>query len=171
MKTGDPNLAEPAIELAKRYLQEDPNGSFVAEAHLIIAKAHVTKRDVSNALCAFRSAVDAEVNTRGLRCYAYLEFAWFATMNNLTEVFEEALKAMESMQAQDLIFPINQFKYFGALAFISDFQRNRDHARKMANNALRADLQPAGPFPQHKDVGKVRGIDEDVQRRIWQLAV
>jgi hypothetical protein len=170
-ETGDPTLMDPSIQLANRYLQEDPDGVFTVQAYLIIAKAHATKRDVTGAINAYRKAVKAEARIRGVRSNAYLAFAWFVVTQDLKGAFEEALEAMESMQKTDLIFPINQYKYFGSLALISDYQGDRDLACRMAKNALRAMQQTAGPFSRHKDVGLVDGVEENIQRRIWRLAI
>jgi hypothetical protein len=138
--------------------------------YLTIASANVTKGDIPSALQAHRNAIDSESHLSGIRCRAYLEFAWFVTTHDLTDSFQEALTVMESMQDVDLIFPITQYKYFGSLALISHAFGDREHARQMANNALEAAQKVAGPFSRHKNVGIVKGIDESIQRRIWKLA-
>jgi len=168
-QTKKPRLADAAILLAKRYLAEDPNGFFEVEAHLIIAEAKTTLRDFPGALHAYRSAVKAETRKRGLRCCAYLAYAWFAASNGLFEEFDDVLKSMESMQEADLLFPISQYKYFGALALISAERQDCENARRMARNALEAETKSA-PFTRHKDVGIVSGIDSVTQKRIRQLA-
>src|SRR5687768_1225179 len=72
--TGKRDLATPAIELAKRYLQEDPNGLFEAQAHLIIAEASITLEDTEGALLAYRRAVEADSRRRNVRNLAYLQY-------------------------------------------------------------------------------------------------
>ena len=167
--TGKAQLADAAIQLAHRYLKEDPRGFFETQAHLTIAKASGTKGDVSAALQAYRNAVEAEARKPGLRCCAYLEFAWFVATRGLLEAFDDVLSAMNASQEADLIFPIAQYKYFGALALISNELKDREHARRMARNALEAKAR-AAPFSRHKGVGVVQGIDGDIQERIRRLA-
>lgn len=162
-------VADAAIELAHRYLKEDPGGIFEVQAHLAIAKASGTKGDVSAALQAYRDSVEAEARTRGLRCCAYLEFAWFVATRGLVDAFDDVLSAMKSPQDTDLVFPIARYKYFGALALISNELKDREHARRMAQNALEAEAV-GSPFSRHKQVGIVKGIDTGIQKRIRLLA-
>lgn len=162
-------LAAPAIELAKRYLQEDPSGIFEAQAHLIIAESYATLRDTDGALQAYREAVAAELRRPNVRNYAYLQYAWFVTTNDLSGEFESVLKAMEQMDEKDLMFPINQYKYFGSLAIISEAFGDLGNARRMARDALDAEKKNS-PFSRHKDAGVVRGIDVSIQRRLRRVA-
>jgi tetratricopeptide (TPR) repeat protein len=167
--TGQVQVADAAIQLAHRYLEEDPRGFFEVRAHLTVAEASGTKGDVSAALQAYRNAVHAEARNHGVRCCAYLEFAWFVATRGLIEAFDDVLNAMKSRQETDLVFPIAQYKYFAALALISNELKNREHARRMAQNALEAEARVA-PFSRHKHVGVVEGIDGDIQKRIRRLA-
>jgi hypothetical protein len=168
-QTKKPSLADAAILLANRYLAEEPNGFFEVEAHLITAEAKTTLQDFPGALQAYRCAVKAETRKRGRRCCAYLAYAWFAASNGLSEEFDDVLKSMESMEQADLVFPMSQYKYFGALALISAEMQDCENARHMARNALEAAIKSA-PFRRHRAVGIVSGIDSVIQKRISQLA-
>ena len=83
--------------------------------------------------------------------------------------FGDVLKAMEQMEKTDLIFPINQYKYFGALAIISEAYGDLLNAKRMARDALEAQ-QKDGPFSRHKDAGIVRNIEASIHKRLWRLA-
>jgi hypothetical protein len=171
--TGDPALAVPAIELANRYLQEDPDGFFAVEACLILAGAHSSLKDEPRILDAYRRAVAFEKSRRGPRCMAYVEFAWFAATRDLRSVFEEVLAAIDAnMEEGDLVFPITQYKYFGALALISAGLGDAENARRMARNATSAAARARGPFPGHPKLGLVgnRGEDARVRQHIERLA-
>lgn len=168
-ETGNARLAAPAIALAMRYLEEDPRGFHEVEAHLIVAEANVTLGNTTDALEAYRAAVEAESRSRGAKCCAYLAYAWFAVTNNLTEEFDDVLKAMDSMEDGDLVFPLSQYKFFASLALISSEQGDRTNARRMAQNALEAEAKTA-PFARHKNVGVVKNFDPSVRKRIRQLA-
>jgi tetratricopeptide (TPR) repeat protein len=167
--TKKPSLAVPAIELAKRYLQEDPGGLFEGEAHLIIAEANATLGESESALQAYRAAVEVESTKQSMRHCAYLHYAWYAATNGMSDEFANVLKAMEQMDKADLIFPINQYKYFGSLAMISEAFGDLENARRMARNALEAEVKD-GPFSRHKDAGIVRHIDASVQMRLRRVA-
>lgn len=168
-QTLKPELAAPAIGLANRYLSEDPDGIHEVEAHLIVAQANVTLRSKADALSAYRAAVAAEHKKRGIRCSAYLHYAWFVATNGLTEEFEHALQSMELMEKIDLVFPMAQYKYFGSLALISNALHDADNARRMARDALEAEAKE-GPFSRYRDAGIVKYIDPLIQARIRQLA-
>jgi tetratricopeptide (TPR) repeat protein len=167
--TKKPSLAASAIELVKRYLQEDPGGLFEGEAHLIIAEANATLGDTDGALRAYRTAVEVESGKRSMRHCAYLQYAWYAATNGISGEFENVLKAMEQMDKADLMFPINQYKYFGSIALISEALGDLENARRIARNALEAENR-AGPFSWHKDAGVVRNIDATIQKKIQRVA-
>ena len=107
----------------------------------------------------------------GLRCCAYLQFAWFAVGRELTDLYQEVLGIMDkSMRDGDLVFPAAQYKYFGALALISGALGDLEHATRMARNALDAAAKDRSPFVRHRRVGLVSNTDSGVYRRIEQLA-
>jgi hypothetical protein len=168
-ETRRPDVAEAAIGLANRYLSEDPGGFFEVEAHLIVARAKTTLRDIPLALEAYQTAVKLEAKKRGPRYCAYLEYAWFAATNDLSVVFDSVLSAMQSMEEADLVFPLAQYKYFGSLALISAAMQDWENARRMARDAIKAQGR-AAPFARHKDVGTVTEVDPAVERRIRHLA-
>jgi tetratricopeptide (TPR) repeat protein len=169
-ETEDPALANQAIALANRQLQEDPDGIFRAQVLCTIARASATKGDVAGAVDAYRRAVKAEQEP-GLRCCAYLQLAWFAVNHELSELYEEVLSMMDSsMKDGDLVFPAAQYKYFGALALISEALGDSGNAARMARNALNAAMKQRSPFDRHPAVGLVGNTDTAVHRKIERLA-
>ena len=169
-ETEDPSLAGPAIALANRQLQEDPDGIFRAQVLCTIARAYASKGDVAGAVDAYRRAVRAE-EERGVRCCAYLQFAWFAVNRDLKEFYEEVLGMMDSsMKDGDLVFPAAQYQYFGALALISRATGDSENAARMARSALEAAMKQQTPFDRHPAVGLVGDTDAAVHREIQRLA-
>jgi hypothetical protein len=168
-ETGRVEVADVAIRLARRYLEQDPCGLFKAQAHLIIAKASATKQDVPGALQAYREAISAEAQDRGPRSSAILDYVWFVATHQAVDAFDDALMAMDSYDKSRLMFPIEQYRFFGALAFIADEMNDREHARRMARNALDA-AGKVGPFRRHRRVGVVSGIPAHIRNRIRQLS-
>jgi hypothetical protein len=168
-ETGKARFAAPAIELANRCLREDLQGFFVVSTHLTIAEANSTLGRKDQALTAYRAAVSAEAKKRGMRCCAYLSYAWFVITHGMADEFGDVLKAMESMEDGDLILPIAQYKFFASLAIISHELGDIDNARRMARNALQAESS-AAPFARHRDFGIVKNIDKSIQGRIRKLA-
>src|SRR5262245_58726359 len=168
--TADPRFADPAIRLATRYLQENPKGGSRAQVLCTIARACEAKEDIHGAVDAYRRAIEAE-SLGGVRCRAYLQFAWFAATRTLSELFPEVLKSMQTlMQPEDLIFPAAQYRYFGALAVISGAFGDLENAKRMATNALAAASKQTGPFKRHPNVGIVSDRDRGAMARLTQLA-
>jgi len=168
-ETENPALADPAIALANRQLQEDPESIFRAQVLCTIARASASKGDVPGAVAAYRRAVKAEQG-RGVRCCAYLQLAWFAVNHELTELYEEVLGIMHSsMNDTDLVFPAAQYKYFGALALISEALGDSANATRMAGKALEAATKQRSVFDRHPSVGLVENTDTAVHREIERL--
>jgi hypothetical protein len=74
------------------------------------------------------------------------------------------------VRLHDAIFPILQYRAFGAAAFLSESLGNLDDARAFAKQALSAAALTESPFRSHRTLGLVEGSDEEVQRRLWHLA-
>jgi Tfp pilus assembly protein PilF len=163
--------AVPAIALARRHLELFPTGINAAQMHAAIAKAAVTLGDTALAVDAFRSAVVCELARPNVRGYHYIDFAWFVATKGLAPHYEEALAAMEQvMQKQDLAFPVNQYRYFAALALISANTGDLQNARLMARNALSAASQERGPFWRLPSLGLVSRQKDTTRSELERLA-
>lgn len=167
--TGKASVAPAAIELANRYLLEEPDGIFEVEAHVTIAKAKASLADVAGALQAYRTAVKVEKRKRNPHFCSYLDYAWYAVEQGASDSYDDVLKALRLTEEEDLVFPLTQYKYFGSLALISSAAKDRANARRMARNALEA-AKRAAPFSRHKGVGVVRSIDPAMRKKIERLA-
>lgn len=147
--TEKPEVALPAVELARRQLQLDADGIRAAQMHATIARAFTTTGDLDAATDAYRQAVERERSRPNVRGYHYLDYAWFAATRGLSDLYDEVLEAMQRNRSdRDLLFPLNRFRYFGALAMISAHHGDAEHARQMARNALAAAAATVGPSGQ-----------------------
>ena len=139
--------------------------------HASIAKAWITLGRIESAVEAFRSAVKSELARPNVRGYHYIDFAWFVATNKLATHYNEALEAMQQItQAQDLVFPANQYRYFGALALIAADTGDTPHAQRMAQNALSAVSQKHGPFLRLPGLGLVRRKNDATRSKLERLA-
>jgi len=163
--------ARPAIELAKRNLERDPEGIFAAQMHAVIARASVKLGDVEAAIVAYRDAVRLEHARPNVRGYYYLEFAWLIAANSISDLYDEALEAMENNKAdQGLIFPANQYRYFASLAFIAADTDDMSTARRKATHALTAASAERGPFRRLPAAGIVKSEKAFHRQRLELLA-
>jgi len=166
-----PENALPAIALAQRFLQLQGEGIGAAQMHAATAQAFTTLSDTAAALDAYRRAIESERKHPNVRGYHYLAFAWFAATHGMTTQYDEVLAAMEqNKEDRDLIFPINQYRYFGALAMIAADVGDIDQAKRIAKNALDASSQARGPFHRYPELGLVRGSADEFHARLERLA-
>ena len=163
-------FATAAIELAQRFLELKKTGVGVAQAHATIAQAHATLGQVDAAVAAYRLAVDAEHAQPNVRGCHYLDFTWFVAKRTLISQFDEVLAVTQrNMDQRDLMFPANQYRYFGALALISGALGDKDNARRMAKNALSAAARKQGPFGTQPSLGLAEQ-DREIQGQLERLA-
>ena len=165
--------AAPALRLLDMLLAQSPDPFFLSNAHLARAEALVTLDRVPEAVAEFRSALQARRELPNVINYAYLEFAWTVARLGQQKYYDEALAAMREFEsASDIGFPVNAYKYFGALALIADDNRNPADARRWAGRAIHAASVKKGPFSRHPDFGTLDPAEVDVEshRRLWQLA-
>jgi tetratricopeptide (TPR) repeat protein len=163
--------ARPAIELAKRHLDLQPDGISAAQMHAVVARAHTTLNDRDAALEAYRHAVRLEHSRPNVRGCHYLEFAWFVASNGFSNVYDEVLSAIASNKAeQDLIFPVNQYHYFASLALIAGDTGDKATAQSMAENALKAASEGTGPFWRFPTLGIFKSKKDIFRQRLEQLA-
>jgi hypothetical protein len=98
---------------------------------------------------------------------------WSVARLGRQEYYEEALAAVREFQSDsDLAFPVNAYRYYGALALIADDGRDIAEARRWAGRAMRAAAVTKGPFRRHPTFGILDPalVDEACHRRLWQLA-
>jgi len=171
VETDDLDNAHAAVELAGRYLAENPEGLFRGSVFKTLARAWTTLDHIDMALSAYREALEAERGQKNLHEYGYIEFAWFVAVRRLCEAYEEALSAMGTdRRDEDLQFPLNRYRYFVALALISSELGDAPHAGRMALNAMAAAAEPRGPFVEHLELGTVTGVGEGAYERLTELA-
>jgi len=164
--------AKAAIDLAMRFLELKKAGLGVAQMHATIAKSLTTLGNPIGAIEAYVAATDAEYRQPNVRGYHYIDFAWFAATHSRTEVFDKVLSIVErNKNDQDLAFPANRYRFFGALALISSALGDREGATRMARNALEASAQGSGPFKSHPNLGRVESLNESIHVQLQQLSV
>lgn len=169
--TQNPEYAATAIDLAKRHLEQKPNGISAAQMHATIARAFETLGDILGAVESYRSAIEFEFQRPNVRGYHYIDFAWFVAIHELSAHYEEALKVItQNKQDQDLMFPSNQYRYFASLALISAGLGDSENARHMANNALASATIEKGPFWRLPLLGLVKGKTDAARVRLQRLA-
>lgn len=170
-ETSNQDFAHSAIDLARRFLELKSEGVGVAQMHATIAKAFTTLGNISAAIDAYKLAVDAEYRWPNIRGYYYIDFAWFAATNKLFHLYEDVTLAItKNMQDSDLIFPVNQYRYFAAMALIASDSSDNEKAKLMAEKALAAASKTEGPFKRYSWLGLVKQDTDEILVRIKKIA-
>jgi Tfp pilus assembly protein PilF len=165
-----PEYATSAIGLARRHLELSPKGISAAQMHAKIARAFETLGEVSSAVDAYRSAVELEYQRPNVRGRHYIDFAWFVAVHELIANYDEALLAIEkNMQDSDLVFPVEQYRYFASLALISASLGDGSTAKRMAKNALESAAKEKGPFWRFPQLGLVKDETDAIRTRLKRL--
>lgn len=166
-----PHLAPVAIKLAKRQLELSPAGISAAQMWATIAKGCITLGRFDEAVEAYRQAVRLEGARPNVRGYHYIDFAWYIATNSAVALYPEVLAAIdENLHEQDLIFPVNQYRFFGALALIAADSGDRAEASRMARNALTSVETKQGPFWRLPLLGLMQRRTDFIRTKLEKLA-
>jgi tetratricopeptide (TPR) repeat protein len=174
VRTRVPAHAKAALHLLDLLLTQHSDPFHLSNAHLARAEALVALGRLPEAVDAFRAALQARREMPNVVNYAYLEYAWTIARLRAREHYEEVLACMqEFLESSDPAFPVNAYRYFGALALIADDLQDSAEARHQAMQAISAASVKKGPFSRHPDFGTLNPDDIDVEnhRRLWRLAV
>lgn len=169
VETGKKKYATAALELLDLMIKSYPDRIHMANAYLHQAKCFEILHKYSEAANSYRGSVKAEHECPNVRVESGLKFGWFVVRYEMEELYDEVLQALESTET-NLVFPINQYKYFAIIAIISDSLDDQGYAKRMANNALEAMAKQESPFSYHKKIGLVRCPDKDMVKKLKRLA-
>jgi hypothetical protein len=89
---------------------------------------------------------------------------------NLRAYYDEALSVMQEFFDPCAALPTVLYRYFGALAFITQGLRDQLYAARAAKNALEAAATQTSPFARHPGVGLVQSPDPRILARLQTLA-
>lgn len=166
-----PRLAPIAIRLAKRQLELSPVGISAAQMWGTIAKACITLGQLDEAVDAYRQAIRLEAGRPNVRGYHYIDFAWHVATNAAVALYSEVLAAVEeNLEERDMIFPANQYRFFGALALIAADSGDRVEATRMAKNAVSAAESKQGPFWRQPLLGLLKRSTDPIRIKLEKLA-
>jgi hypothetical protein len=164
-------LASISINLAKRHLELSPAGISAAQMWATIAKACITLGQPDDVVAAYRQAIRLEANRPTVREYHYIDFAWYVASNSAVTLYSEVLAAVEkNREERDLIFPANQYRFFGALALIAADSGDGDEANRMAKSAISAAESQQGPFWRQRFLGLLKCSSDPIRVKLENLA-
>jgi tetratricopeptide (TPR) repeat protein len=169
--TNDPSNAPVAIELARRYLELEPNGNSASQMHASIARARETLGDISGAVESYLAAIELEFRLPMYRGHYCLDFAWFVVIHELSNQYDNVMTVLErDLGANYLELPSNRYRYLAPLAIICESQGDIESARRLAQLALAAASIKKGPFSRHPNFGVVLEETDALRARLQRLA-
>lgn len=168
-ETGNKELVLEALNLLDMMFKSHPDTTEFAIAHVQKARCFELLGNFESAVNAYREGIEAERMYPNSRANAGLYFAWFVVRHKLKEIYDEALKIL-AVHEIGLSFPIEQFKFFSALAIIAFHMKRIDEAQKCAQKALKAMAKKESPFCNHKKLGLVSEPDKDIVETLTKIA-
>jgi tetratricopeptide (TPR) repeat protein len=139
--------------------------------HQLLAQCLLREEQIAEAIAEYHKAFAAQRRMPNVRLGLQIDFAWQVAVGRLTECYADALAYLgEFTDTMDLAWPANQYRYFGALAMISEALGDFAGARRWATNALEAASRSESQFPGHPELGLVTRPESGVYNELLRLA-
>ena len=158
---------EEALRLLDRYF-EFPKDHEHAQAHCDRATALIALGRIDAAADAYDAAIRREEEYSKLKTQAWLELPFFVAVRKIAERYERAVQLLETHSDQ-LLFPVDRFKWHAAQALIAAEQGKTEDSSKHADMALQAARSDYSGFDSHPSAGLVGDKFDDVSESLKQL--
>ena len=163
-----PSHPEVALQLLDRYFALGADSS-EAEAHFNRGRAYAALGDVDAALAAFEAALAREEAHPLFRTWAFVELPALIAVERQSAQYDRAVEVLMRHKDQ-LTFPVQYYKWHGALALIADAQGRTSEAQGAARQALDAARTTCSGFRYHPDVGLVADTSDAFGTRLKEIA-
>ena len=125
-----------------------------AQAHVDRATAYLALGQIEAGVQSYEAALKREGAFPNLRTGAYLDLPYQIALLGLTERYEQAM-TMLSAAAEQLLFPVDHFKFHTVRAIINSAKGDNSTARVDARTALEAAARDHSGFRYHPGIGLV----------------
>lgn len=142
-----------ALNLLDRYFALGDDFDH-AQAHVDRAAAYLALGEIEAAVQSYEAALKREEVFPNLRTGAYIDLPYQIALLGLTERYEQAM-TMLSAAAEQLMFPVDHFKFHAIKAIINSAKGDKSTARADARAALEAAARDHSGFRYHPGVGLV----------------
>jgi tetratricopeptide (TPR) repeat protein len=168
-QTGAKELVTAAATLATRVTDEYKDLIQTGQAHQLLGQCYEASGDIAAAIAEFRKAVDWERQMPFVQTDAYLDFAWLVARHGAVDHFPETLELLTRF-CERPVFPIQRYRYHGALALIAHARAEIEVARTAARAALDASRETSSPFRFHRRLGLFKPRPDDMHSQLQRLA-
>jgi len=142
-----------ALELLDRYFALGDDFDH-AQAHVDRATAYLALGHIDAAMKSYEEALKREEEFPNLRTCAYLELPYQIALHGLAGRYEQAMKLI-CLAADQLMFPVDHFKFHATRALIHSANGDKGDARTEARAALEVAAKDHSGFRYHPGVGLV----------------
>ena len=139
-----------------------------AAAHFYRARAHIALGDVHAAILSFEAALAREEAFPNFQTWAFLELPVLIAMERRQELYDRAIEILRSRKSR-LTFPVQHYKWHGALALILHEQGWATEARNAAKQALAAAEMTHSGYQYHPNVGLVGATTDGFGIRLRKI--
>jgi tetratricopeptide (TPR) repeat protein len=141
-----------------------------AEAHFYRARAYIALRDVQAAILSFDAVLAREEAFPNFQTWAFLELPVLIAIGRRRELYDRAIEILRSRKSR-LTFPVQHYKWHGALALILHEQGWATEAQNAAKQALEAAEMTHSGYRYHPNVGLVGDTtDDELGTRLRKIA-
>jgi len=152
-QTGNRDLIQAALKLQDLYFRDYPNDDFLAWVYEARAECFSKLGRVDEALEAWQNAFDAMRKRPNIKIND-LGFCVFVLEHKLANLYPEVLQMLREYKEQ-LLFPVQEYYYFGVLAILASRLGDSESARRYASRALSASSKTFSSLPRHPTFGLV----------------
>ncbi len=167
---GSPELLPAAISLLDKMLAEFPEPFFLSQAHGQKASCLGKLGKVDEAITHYRLALDAEKTFPNLRTGVVHDFGIFVAENKLSQLYDEALIALDKMRMPGTPFPNDVFREYGIRALIAEDRGELESAKKFAQTGLESAAKDRSGFRNHPDFGLVKDKETKFYKAVEAIA-
>ncbi len=151
-------------------LDQYPEKSQLAQAHLQRAQCLVRLSQLDEAEQEFRSALECERRFPHSLTQAWIEYGWFAVRHSRQQLYEEVLAVLDDRPPPGTEFPVDRYKSNVVRALIASETGDSYAAKAFAVQALEAASLDHSGLRYHPTVGLVGEPEAAIHERIETLA-
>lgn len=161
---------DAAIGLVDEYLGEFC-GIDYPTAQCVRADAHLAKREIIDAVDAFKCALEWEGANPGVTTGATLCLARLVVEQELTEQYDFVWNVLHDRKDRiALEWPANRYDWHGCCALILAQRGDHSQAKEHAEAALEAARETQSPFRHHRGLGLVNSSENAFRSKLKNLA-
>ena len=137
-----------SLKLIKQYFEQRHDKFFDNNAFENQAKALLQLEDIENAIISYRNVLEREEAFPNSKTNSSVEYPYFVATNNIKSEYQNVLSVLNNKDESILIWPVNKFQWYAALAIIN----NDDYSAKQAIDIAKTNKSS---FRYHQKLGLV----------------